>query len=136
MNQAKINLNVHAENEISWEPRMQIMLASGAFVISEKISSNDLLRPGIDYIEAKSPAHMQELVEYYLIHDEERENIAENGRQRILDQLDSATCFKGLIENIESGNIQKYAPNPGKVIYNLISALINKNRRLLGWLRR
>src|SRR3990172_4577230 len=46
MNAAQICLNVHAENEISWEPRLQMMLACGAFVISEPVTPNAYLRPG------------------------------------------------------------------------------------------
>ena len=58
MSSAKICLNVHAENEVSWEPRMQMMLACGAFVISEKITPNSYLRPGIDYVQVDSPQQM------------------------------------------------------------------------------
>ena len=51
---AKVCLNVHAENEVSWEPRMQMMLACGVFVVSERITPNPYLRPGVDYVQADS----------------------------------------------------------------------------------
>ena len=38
MNRSKILLNIHAENEISWEPRIQMLMATGKMVISEKLS--------------------------------------------------------------------------------------------------
>jgi hypothetical protein len=104
--QSAICLNVHAEPEVSWEPRMQMLLATGAFVISEKITPNRYLRPGIDYIEATTPIDMKEKVEYYLENEEARQYIATTGRERVIDLLDSKTCFLELIQNIRSGQIR------------------------------
>lgn len=108
INKSKICLNVHAENETSWEPRMQMLLATGAFVISEHITPNKYLRPGIDYVEAASPMEMKEKVEYYLEHQDARQAIASTGQKRVRELLDSRDCFYEIIENIECGQMPGY----------------------------
>ena len=136
MNQSKICLNVHAENEISWEPRMQMMLACGAFVISEPISTNDILRPGVDYVEVRSPGKMFECVKYYLENEAERNAIAASGRQRVLEMLNASTCFSNMISRIESGEVKPFHPAQGRVTFNLISAVMKKYRKASIWFQR
>jgi hypothetical protein len=115
---AKICLNVHAEDEISWEPRVQMMLSCGVFVISEKITPNGILRPGVDYVEIGSPAEMHQAVEYYMHHDEERQKIARSGAERIREQLDSRTNFLGLIEDIDSQKYEKFTAGRGAALFD------------------
>lgn len=117
---AKINLNVHAENEISWEPRMQMLLAAGAFVISEPLTPNHFLRPGVDYIEAKSPAEMYQLTKYYLSQEEERLAIAQSGRQRVKDILCARTNFSNLILNIQNGTFPRYTTRSSRAVIDLV----------------
>lgn len=108
MAQAKINLNVHAEAEISWEPRMQMLLATGAFVISEPITPNRYLRPGVDYVEATSPSEMYEKVAYYLEHDDERQRIASSGKARIQEILSAKYNFQQLIVDLHQGKYPRF----------------------------
>jgi len=108
MAQAKINLNVHAEAEISWEPRMQMLLATGAFVISEPITPNRYLRPGVDYVEATSPSDMYEKVAYYLEHDDERRRIASSGKARIQEILSAKYNFQQLIVDLHQGKYPRF----------------------------
>ncbi|CAB3678476.1 hypothetical protein LMG3458_01476 [Achromobacter deleyi] len=108
MAQAKINLNVHAESEISWEPRMQMLLATGAFVISEPITPNRYLRPGVDYVEAASPSDMYEKVAYYLEHDEERRRIAASGKARIRELLNAKVNFQQLIVDLDHDKYPRF----------------------------
>jgi len=108
MAQAKINLNVHAEPEISWEPRMQMLLATGAFVISEPITPNSHLRPGIDYVEVTSPSDMYEKVAYYLTHDDERRRVASSGRARIQEILNAKRNFELLIGDLHQGKYPRF----------------------------
>lgn len=117
---SKICLNIHAENEISWEPRMQMMLACGAFVISEKITPNNYLRPGVDYVEIASVDELYQVVSYYLSHDDERLKIAKNGHDRIREVLDSKTNFQKLILDIDSNKYKKYSAGSGSVILDLV----------------
>lgn len=110
---AKICLNVHAENEVSWEPRMQMMLACGAFVISERITPNSYLRPGIDYVEINSPQELHQAVEYYLQHDDERIRIAKSGYERVLEFFDSKRCFQQLIADLDGAKYSQFTVGSG-----------------------
>ena len=82
---------------------MQMLLATGAFVISEPITPNRFLRPGVDYVEATSPSDMYEKVVYYLEHDEERRNIAASGRARIHEILNAKHNFPQLVADLKDG---------------------------------
>jgi hypothetical protein len=108
INQSKILLNVHAENEISWEPRVQMLMATGNMLITEKLSYNNLLEPGIDYIEVSSPEECIEKAEYYLKNKIQREKIAKNGLRKIEKYFDSNKNFKQLIDGIFSGKYSKF----------------------------
>lgn len=118
---AKICLNVHAENEVSWEPRMQMMLACGAFVISEKITPNSYLRPGIDYVEIGSPRELHQAVDYYLQHDAERMRIARSGHKRVLEVLDSKTNFRQLIADLDGEKYSKFTAGRGAGLLSAIT---------------
>ena len=125
LSSAKICLNIHAENEVSWEPRMQMMLACGAFVISEKISPNDYLRAGIDYIEVNSPKELYSAVEYYLENEAQRIKISESGRLRVLQLLNSKACFEALISDLDHGKYSKFKAGKASMVLNLIEKLVN-----------
>lgn len=115
---AKICLNVHAENEVSWEPRMQMMLSCGVFVISEKITPNSILRPGVDFVEISSPSELCQAVEYYLYHDDERKEIARSGAERVREMLDSRTNFQRLIEDIKGQKYSRFRVGQGATLLN------------------
>lgn len=128
---AKICLNIHAENEVSWEPRMQMMLACGVFVISEKITPNTYLRPGIDYVEISSPHELHQAVEYYLQHDAERIKIAKSGYEQVLQFLNSENCFKQLIADLDNAEYRKFTVGRGS---NLLSTAM-KMRNIWGQIK-
>lgn len=107
-NQARIALNMHAENEISWEPRVQILLAMGCFVLSEKLTTNKIIIPGADYVETTSPSDCFEKVCYYLKHPDEMNKVASHGRSTIYQYLDSEKSFKNLSEKILAAEISKF----------------------------
>ena len=115
---AKICLNVHAEDEVSWEPRMQMMLACGVFVISEKITPNPYLRPGIDYVEIASPQELHQAVAHYLEHDDERRAIARNGYERVRQVLNSTTCFQQMLLNLDRKQYPRFTVSGGSRLCN------------------
>lgn len=117
INSSSINLNVHAENEISWEPRIQMLLATGAFVISERITPNSYLRPNIDYIEVTSQYDMFEAVKYYLHNPEKRQTISKNGFLRVRELLNSRVVFKNFIHDICIGKYNKFSTTNEKNIF-------------------
>lgn len=117
INQSKICLNIHAEAEISWEPRVQMLLSCGAFVISEKITPNKLLRPGIDYIEVTSPGEAYEASEYYLNHEKERFEIAKSARKRVVELFNAENNFRALIMGVLGQSFPRFkAGRPGTSI--------------------
>ena len=88
---------------------MQMLLACGAFVMSEKITPNKYLRPGVDYIEVAKPAEMFNQAVYYLEHEEERNMIAQNGRNRVRELLDSKKTFSELLRKLEHNEYPRFA---------------------------
>ncbi len=139
---AKINLNIHAEDEISWEPRMQMLMAAGAFVISEPITPNPFLRAGEDYVEINSPQELFEKVEYYLRNDEERAKIAASGQARVQELLCAKRNFENLINEIQNGLHPRYtAASPSSRIdakekrVRATASMRNKIRRFFPMIR-
>jgi hypothetical protein len=109
INASRICLNIHAENEVSWEPRVQMLLAAGAFVISERLTPNRYLRPGVDYVEVPEPAKLFPLVKYYLEHPEESARIARSGFERVREVLDSRKAFQRLFEGISRQEFPRFS---------------------------
>ncbi|MDH3328597.1 MAG: glycosyltransferase [Desulfobulbaceae bacterium] len=109
INQSKLVLNLHAENEISWEPRVQMLLACGGMLLSHKITNNDYLIPGVDYIEIDNddPSDLFSKVDYYLENSEKRSAIAANGLKKIQRYFDSVRRFRELIDGIDNGKYEK-----------------------------
>lgn len=107
VNQCKICLNIHAENEVSWEPRVQMLMATGNLVISEKITETLYLIPGQDFVEVSSPRELFEKAKYYLEHEDEKEEIALNGMNKIHAFFDSKKIFKKFIEELCAGKYSK-----------------------------
>ncbi len=132
-NQAKICLNVHAENEISWEPRMQQMLAAGALVVSEPISPNKYLKPARDYAEAGTPQEMYQKVEHYLSDEGRGKAIVESGLANVRRNFNAKRNFLALISKIDSGEHTKFSGQLRKKIFLLdwAEGLINFKRKIV-----
>ena len=78
-NRSKIVLNIHSEEFLDTETRIYESLGCGAFVISEKLSSENPFIPNMHYIEVNNIDEMKNQINYYLDNPIERENIAQNG---------------------------------------------------------
>jgi len=109
-NKSKIVLNLHAENEVSWEPRVQMLMATGGFLMSHKITPNDILIPNVDYVEVdmNDPIDLYEKVKFYLKNDSEREEIAKNGYQKIKKYFHAKDNFEKLIQDILQDKYMKF----------------------------
>jgi Glycosyl transferases group 1 len=129
---SKIVLNVHAEPETSWEPRVQLCLACGAFVLTERISRNSYLREGTDYIEFSSPEDLFQKTSYYLENDNERQEIAHNGQKRVVNRFDARHAFRSLINDIESGNAPRFeVQGHGLVVLSALNRLDRLHAQIL-----
>jgi hypothetical protein len=98
-----VALNIHAENELSWEPRLQQMLACGSLVVSEPVSPNDYLVPGTHYLEVGSPAELYELCQEVLDHPAKFSYIRQNGLDQVRRQLSAHVVFPQLFANVAAG---------------------------------
>lgn len=85
-NQSKIALNIHLSDLPNTETRIGEILGAGTFLLSEKLSSLQLLREGVHYVSVAcgDVEAMIRAIEYYLQHDDEREKIARQGHEHML----------------------------------------------------
>ncbi len=92
-NGAKIHLNLHSSTYhegVNSEgdfvnPRTFEIAACGGFqLVDERSELSDLLRAGEEVATFKSVADLKEKISYYLAHAEERQLIAQKGRERVL----------------------------------------------------
>ena len=82
-----IGVNCHTEDIPALENRMQVLMASGLFVLSEPLSHNDCFAPGLHFIEFKDANDLIWKAKYYLEHKEEREKIAQAGHEFVVKNL-------------------------------------------------
>ncbi len=108
LNDSKICLNAHAEDEISWEPRMQMMIACGAFVLSEKILPNTYLIPGKHFIQYNGTEDLYNKIKYYLNHENERIKISNEGYKAVHKQFSAYKNFSKLINDIDNKKYDKF----------------------------
>lgn len=82
-NESKIVLNIHLSDLPNMETRIGEVLGSGSFLLTEELSSKDLFNDGEHLVQWKR-GNIDDLIDkikYYLLQDDERENIANNGHQ-------------------------------------------------------
>jgi Glycosyl transferases group 1 len=99
----RVALNIHAENELSWEPRMQQMMACGILVVSEPISPNSYLVAGRDYLCVTSPAELYETCREVLSNPKKFAHIRDSGLEQVRTRLDARAVFTKLFSNIAAG---------------------------------
>lgn len=85
-NQSRINLNITSRSIRSGLPqRVFDVLSCGGFLITNyQEEIGDMFVPGQDLLIYSSMEELEELCAYYLEHERERREIAENGHRRIL----------------------------------------------------
>lgn len=101
-----VALNIHAENEISWEPRIQQMLACGALVVSEPISPNPYLLADRDFLCVNSPEAMYQVCEEVLHNPARFSHLRRNGLEQVQKHLNAKLTFPNLFSEIMSGVYQ------------------------------
>ena len=82
INQAKIILNIHYTPILNTEHRIIESLASGCFVLSQKLFNAELFEDRKHLVYFNND-NVYELIEYYLEHEEEREKIAQQGMEEV-----------------------------------------------------
>lgn len=99
-NMSIIGVNCHTEEIPSLENRMQVMMASRLFVLSEPLSHNDCFVPGLHFIEFKDANDLIWKAKYYLEHDDEREKIAQAGYEFVLRNLAASRKWPKLVDEV------------------------------------
>ncbi|MEX2442978.1 MAG: glycosyltransferase [Alkalispirochaeta sp.] len=79
-NRAKIVLNLHSEDHLDTETRVYEALGSGAFLITEPLSSESPFKHNQHLVEAQGAREITEAIDYYLRHSDERKRIATAGQ--------------------------------------------------------
>tara|TARA_Y100000814_G_C12272522_1_gene382304 strand:+ start:61 stop:780 length:720 start_codon:yes stop_codon:yes gene_type:complete len=113
LGRAKIGLNF-SESSLGHQikGRMFETMLSGALLLESKSPhSISYFIDGIDYISFNSKDDLIDKIRYYLAHDDERKEIASNGRNKILTQYSGEIVWKGIIERcsyVQSRNHYSY----------------------------
>jgi hypothetical protein len=101
LNRTRIFLNIHRfPGELSGD-RMILGMANKTLVISEPIYHPDQFIPGQHYVSATAE-EMPETIEYYLAHDEERRQIAEEGHRLVTREVTMARSIARILELIKT----------------------------------
>jgi hypothetical protein len=119
-----IALNLHPENEPSWEPRIQRMMACGLLVVSEPISPNPYLMPGRDFLCANSPAELYQLCHEVVRHPASYAHIRKSGFDQVQAHLRAKDVFPKLFADVIHGKYSLPNAAPLKWRLDLLSAAL------------
>lgn len=96
-NRAKIVLNIHAEDYSDTETRVFEALGCGAFLLTERLSSENPFSEQ-DLAQFDSSDDLIDKTRYYLAHDQERESIARHGYTSALNGHTYTHRAQGIVE--------------------------------------
>lgn len=94
---SKIALNIHWTNELNVEARISEVLASGTFLLTEKLAEGHPFPEGL-FVEWETAEELHEKVAYYLEHETEREEIARRGSEWVWANMTVAHQVKRVLE--------------------------------------
>lgn len=95
---SRIGLNIHAEPELRWEPRVQQLMAAGMLVVSEPLSPNALLAPAEHFVEVRDPAETYQVCREIIADITKFETIRRAGHDRVQRELSARLVWPRLIE--------------------------------------
>ena len=99
INRSKIFLNIPRFAGEFAGLRFVLGLVNGALIVSEPLYNSYPFVPGEHYVSA-TRREIPDVIRYYLAHEDEREEIAERGRQLVLEQLRYDDCMEKLFQLI------------------------------------
>jgi len=106
-NAGRIALNIHAETELSWESRVQVLMACGTLVVSEPLSPNAYIEADRHYVEASSAGDLYEKCRKILLYESEYEAMRAAARDIVDKNLSARTVFPSLFQACLSGCLPK-----------------------------
>lgn len=95
---SKINLNITLKSIQSGIPlRAMDILGAGGFLLTNfQADFLDYFIPNEDFVYYNDTNDLLEKIEYYLSHDKERKEIAQNGHHKVLTNHSFETCFQSI----------------------------------------
>lgn len=101
---SKINLNISLKGIEGGTPqRIMDIMGAGGFVLTNYCSETaELFEENKEIVMFKTPEELLEKVDYYLSHDEEREEIAEAGHKKVLQRYTYEHKMKQLMGWVEN----------------------------------
>jgi len=111
---APIGLNIHAEPELSWEPRVQQLMACGLLVVSEPISPNNVFTPGEHFVQTNDPNQTYQICREILAQPAKYEAMRRAGYQKVLDELSARQVWPRLFERCMDRDFPLPAFDPGR----------------------
>jgi spore maturation protein CgeB len=114
-NKSRIVLNIHLSDLPNTETRIAEVLGAGSFLLSEKISSPDLLEDGAHYASWTSSDlyGLTERIDFYLANDSERERIAAIGYHHFHQNHTVEKRLQQLFKHIDFDTHKKIWPSYG-----------------------
>lgn len=100
LNRIKINLNIHIGAYKQLQNRIQMLLAAGCFVLSEKMTHEEDVKPYEHFIPFSNATELKEEVEYYLENEKERFKIADAGRKLVEERFDAVKEFEKILKEV------------------------------------
>lgn len=100
---SKINLNISLKGIEGGTPqRIMDVLGAGGFVLTNYCQETaELFEEDKEIVMFKSPEELVEKVDYYLLHDKEREQIARAGHRKVMECYTYENKLKQLLEWVE-----------------------------------
>lgn len=97
---SKINLNITLKSIQSGIPlrAMDIMGAGGFLLTNFQADFLDYFIPDQDFVYFSDPEDLMTKIEYYLSHEKEREEIAQNGHQKVKENHSFEKCFQEMLQ--------------------------------------
>jgi len=98
----KVNLNV-GMGDSGTQQRVFEVLAMGGFLITNNLADDEkLFEDGVHLKYFDNVEHLCELIDYYLVHNEEREKIAKQGREFVLAKHTYRHRVRKILEDAET----------------------------------
>ncbi|MBR2215262.1 MAG: glycosyltransferase [Selenomonadaceae bacterium] len=95
--QTQICLNIHDEKNKGVNPRTFEIMATGSIELLDAREDYDIIHPGEDVVVFHDDTEAVEKIAYYLAHAEEREKIAQRGKERIWERRSMKACLRQVL---------------------------------------
>ena len=130
---SKININITLHSiETGIPQRVFDVMAAGGFMLSNyQEELEELFVPGEDIVLYHNLEELEEKVEYYLTHEEERKRIARNGQKKVITYHDMHDRMRAIMEFVikkESVRTKSYSVLQEEMFFEQINKLVAEGK--------